>query len=370
MAKKGATSSKTAETGRKRSSARRKKIATVRKKDTSSRSTTHKKPVKKIAPKSKALRPPVSTVDAATRYLSYLYKNPEASYLFACKTLEKYRTEIMAIPGVVCAEVGIKQIGEFPVRIFAIRVLVTRKLQTAAEIRASRSKMIPTQFDSVPTDVIQVATYKDAVDPGDPIVSGGGSGTFGAFVKPIHTSRIRMITAAHVVGSGPSEVRDDTGQQVGKITPTDNNYVLDETVDCALVQPDGQTVTELTDGNGIVAIEFRDAIPSQLLSSGRVWKRGAKTGVRTGTITVIDSARRQIGGGTFAEHQIIVQDVSATSPFALAGDSGAVVCIDDIAVGVVRAVSDQADGQGRHETLVSPYAEILRSTIGALDLLR
>ncbi len=368
MAKKGAASSKTSETGRQRSSAERKKIATARKKDTSSRSTTHTKPVKTIAPKSKALRPPVSTVDAATRYLSYVYKNPEASYLFACKTLEKYRKEIMAIPGVVCAEVGIKQIGEFPVRIFAIRVLVTDKLKTAAAIRAARSKAIPTQFDAVPTDVIEVGTYKDAVAPGDPIISGGGRGTFGAFVRPFGTSRIRMITAAHVVGNGPSDLKDDTGQHVGTFTPTDKTHVLNETVDCALVQPLGQTVTELTDGNGIVASEFRDAIPAHLLSSGRVWKKGASTGVTTGTITVINSGRRPISGGTFAEHQVIIEGVSPGSPFALAGDSGAVVCIDDIAIGVVRAVSDQTAGQSNHETLVTPYAEILNSTLGELEL--
>ncbi|MBL8810740.1 MAG: hypothetical protein JNM43_11230 [Planctomycetaceae bacterium] len=295
-------------------------------------------------------------VTLALQHLRNLTRDPDNAYRRACSVLEEYRGRICKLPGFKSVEVGLKEIGTSVTRIFAIRIIVSKKHDPT-----NPDGWIPPHIEGVPTDVLQECEFSQAAPiPGTKIdvAPSGKDGTLGGYVRMRGSKQIRYLTCAHVIGSTSASNVLQLNNVVGTITPSPQTMEKSARVDCAIVTPMPRAAGIQPISNGPnTAITIASATPSDMNRDGLVWKRGAETGLTYGTLTSINSGSWPIAGAGNATNQYIVKGRSPNEPFAKRGDSGAFVCIGNFVVGLVRAVND-ATGQ----TLVMPLDYLANGT--------
>jgi hypothetical protein len=331
-----------------------------------------KAPVKKAPVKKAGADQEISA--EARSYIRSAAADPEQEYKRACAALDKHYAEIRSLPFVEGVEVAVKLIGSPSICTgeFAIRVYVEKKINLADIPKASR--ILP-EYSGVPTDVV-VRKFKCAVG-GKKIsssgLSGGLFGTLGIDVKD-GNDVTRYLTAAHVVSPANSQGTTvtifDGNTPFGKITIGPDNYRLDERFDCALVDPiPPKGINERTVGilGGPANPNLIDVGTSLDISQRLVvWKIGAKTGLRTGNLISLKTDTKDVedesGKIRQLKEQYLVRSNGAKD-FADLGDSGAIACIDDRAIGIVAAVS--TDGT---ETLLTPLRKVETDVFNNISL--
>ena len=258
---------------------------------------------------------------------------------------------------------------------FAIRVLVERKCGSYAEIKKSGTSEIKCSYDGVPTDVVELCEHEACVDPGDAIFVGSRRGTLGGYVRLAFPPReVRFLTAGHVIANsaGTRKVSvKSNGKVIGAIKPDNDNYQIGRYVDCALVTPKTDDMPPLTNGKHTV-IKVGPASSADLLHDGLIWKVGAnddkssdpnKPKFTLGTLTSISSGERTVklsnGKKVKVSGQLVIRPTDGNS-FGEKGDSGAIVSIGEVAIGVLRSVGK--DNAGKQEALATPFTEIFNRT--------
>ena len=344
--------------------ATRKKAATKKKAAAKKKTTTKKKATAK--------KKSASAVDAAQVYMKSIFMDPETSHRRAMQALCDHGDEIRKIHGVVDVEVGVKLIGGESARMFALRVLVKHKCQSYSEIKKKKTKEIKPSYDGVPTDIVEICEHEASVDPGDDIFAQSRRGTLGGYVRLAFPPReVRFLTAGHVIsnsaGNTKVSVKDkDKDKVIGAITPSPENFELARYVDCALVTPKTDDMPPLSNGKHTV-IRVGAASSADLLHDGLIWKVGANDDTEPkftlGTLTSLSSGERtvKLGNGKKMKvsGQLVIRPKDGNS-FGEKGDSGAIVSIGEVAIGVLRSVGkDQA---GKQEALATPFTEIFART--------
>lgn len=283
-------------------------------------------------------------------YLRMLEKSPEVAYAAARAALEKFRGKLMALPGVLSVDVGMKrQHGQFT-RLFAIRVHVDQKRPSEA---VPPREQIPPFCDNIPTDVLE-GRFKQlsagGVRPGggdmviDPI---GRQGTLGIGVRSRNFgNRERYLTCAHVISptndvTVPTTMRDRAGNVIGVANPNSSaskkdNWDLSPFVDCALITPPnpGFVRVRIPRGGADDPVVMRLPVPADAAQGVQAWKVGAMTMVKTFGKIVSIHASVPLETGLVTIDQIEV----STAGFAEEGDSGAILSVNNEALGIIRAV--------------------------------
>lgn len=350
----------------------------AKKKSKQTKKPASKKPKakKKPAPKNKGaakgkgkkdlLKQPLSSHDAATlaavEHMSFLARNPEASYNHACELLSENYDELMeAIGNCRGLEIGLKKVAGCTVPMLAIRILVDKKV--AEGDIGPKGNPVPKVLLGLPTDVIERATFKMCAggDPGTSIQvsapAGSKNGNVSVGTQVFVSGKIHYLTCGHIVKKGASagvkSVSAGTTPAGSLDTSSSSLFRLSSTIDCALVESSQTTPrVRLRDGATVV-VQPGSATGSDLVEGTPVWKRGAKTDVTRGKIVALTTDTREVEGfGEVRQHILIEPD--GPGPFADEGDSGSLVNIGPNAVGIVRAVSETG------EVLATPMMAVRR----------
>ena len=304
----------------------------------------------------------MSLVEFQRRRRFYL-RSPEVSYQHACDVMERHRTELMSKQNVIGLDVGMKLQGVASTREFSVWVYVDRKLDSDETARLPKGDRIPDYLEDVPTDV-QCPEFEQAVSR----VSPGGTeispktepnpGTLGFDVISHEDGRVRMLTCAHVVSTSQQvnkkteKVVHATGDSLGHVHATQGvTWEFSDLLDCALIKPANPGLKRVGIPSGpSQPIRLRHAIPADVSSELPVWKLGAKTGLTQNGIVINHSSSsfpiRLADGSVMSvrNHVLIKPRIAngrSTAAFAERGDSGAIVCIDDEAIGILRAVDSK-----------------------------
>jgi len=135
-------------------------------------------------------------------------------------TLERHRTRLLAMPGVVGLGVSYRRTkglrtGDTP----CVTVFVKRKLGLGA-LRATGRPRVPASLVSsggprIPTDVVEFGQLSLHVNAGDGVGPGTISerGTLGTFAVDLDTSNVVALTAMHVIG-GPDTTTPDPARVI------------------------------------------------------------------------------------------------------------------------------------------------------------
>jgi hypothetical protein len=298
---------------------------------------------------------PTMTPDRPAReYLRTMVTSPELAYRTAEKALRKWRKKLLKIEGVLSVDLGMKMKQGHSTHEFAICVYVEEKRRAS---NLPSSQRIPEQCDGVPTDVLTcrfklaAATSPAKPEGGDKIRAPGGLfGTLGFGVLNAADNRDRYLTCTHVVSNSnsigaPVDMKDDAGNSIGTVFATQGvDWEYSRRLDCALITPPNPGFARVTipRAGALDPFIMRRVTPADMTQGRLVWKWGAATGQTFGSIVSID-ANPPLVDGTIAENQIKVKSSSPSLPFALDGDSGSILVVEDEAVGLIRAVStDQA----------------------------
>ena len=325
---------------------------------------------------------------AALSYLKKVRRSPGAERDHAESVLERHQKEILAKKGVLSADVGIKTVGGAHTHIYAICIYVEKKAipvpprggraprgykrlgKVFVPRKYTQDDLIPEDYEGVPTDIIEGGVF-DPVNGARPMggdkihavgtkpdVPGGNKqsapGTLGCGVLNKFSKRERYLTCAHVLTFLPKEkspeinskrnVLNAAQEVVGTIDKDqgqNGDWAYGPIVDCAVVLP-----TEPRDFFQVPVREEADLQPRGMrlvrpedeIDGVEVWTRGAITGERrTGNVTNV-CGRPMFRDGTRGDQQIMVKP--GPSSFAVPGDSGGIVCVEEMAIGIVRAVND------------------------------
>lgn len=286
---------------------------------------------------------------------------------------EKVEADFLSRPGVLGVGVGEKTTGGFDTGVLAIVVFVEKKGL------ASGGEPLPRMIDDIPTDVVQSRAEAPAslvpskIDEKryDPLLGGCMiSATTGANTFSATGGVILYIGGNHYVltaGHFNREFKEGFDCYQPKTTSSNNvigngykwiceNVAYDGTskyADGALIRCDAKarnyTLLSIVD---IGKIEGAVEVNNDLVGA-KCWKRGAFSGLTTGTIKALDSSYNG------RKNCIVVKP-----EFSLAGDSGAVVIVRDkddknYVAGLIQGgvpKTDQLD-------LVSPI-DIIDKTLG------
>lgn len=290
----------------------------------------------------------------------FFLRSPDVSYQHACHVMEKYRDELLKKKHVTGVDVGMKLQGPASTREFSVWVYVDQKLTDSEYKKLPKKDRIPEYLDDVPTDV-HFANFEEAASEGTP----GGTkitpknetnwGTLGFDVFSHLDDIIRYLTCAHVASKNEVIVDEtemlvkSTEKSLGKVYPIRGvEWEFSNLLDCALIKPKEDDLPRVGIPDGFKQpVRIRFAYPSDVSSEVPVWKLGAATGLTTNGIIINHRSnsfqfRRADGSVMTAKDHIIAKPRIAngqlTETFAKSGDSGSILCIDDEAVGIVRAV--------------------------------
>lgn len=294
----------------------------------------------------------------------FALRSPDVSYKRACYVLDKYRDQLLKMKNVTGVDVGMKLQGSASMREFSIWVYVEKKISDSESDTLDPKDRIPEFLEDVPTDV-QCTQFVEATAEGTfggtqiRPKNGDNPGTLGFDVVSRNDkegkddSLIRYLTCAHVASQNESVTSEtemidtSTGKSLGTVHPNRGvDWEFCELLDCALIKPNepSQSRVGIPDANNPTRI--RSAYPSDVASEAPVWKLGAESGRTTGIVVNHNSNDFPIlrSDGTIIrvrEHIIVksrMQNGRIAEPFAIGGDSGAILCIDDDAIGIIRAV--------------------------------
>lgn len=289
-------------------------------------------------------------------------RSPDLSYQRAYRAMEKYRDKLMKKKNVIGVDVGMKLQGPASTREFSVWIYVKEKLSPEEAARLPVKDRIPEYLDDIPTDIHApnfVPARSTGIPGGTEITPKGTSnpGTLGIDVFSMIDMRLLYLTCAHVVskdGKIQSEtemVETASNKTVGKVCPEKGKgkcYDYSEYFDCALIDPGDLHQARVGIPDGITQpVRFRYAYPSDVSSEVPVWKYGAKTKKTDNGIVINHKSSafsmQQPNGViiNLKDHVLIkplVHGGRSTGLFADLGDSGAMVCIDDDIIGILRAV--------------------------------
>jgi len=301
--------------------------------------------------------------------------SPEVAYALVQDVLDRHKSDLLKIPGVVGLDVGPKVQNARPTLEFAIIVYVKNK---SPKRLISTKEYVPALIESVPTDVIEQPRFESAVaagvsgaataaPPGTPYYGGSriessenGAGTMGIDVRLNRDDfPVRLLTCAHILSraDSPCDARPNmssNGRDVGHFDGID--CAFDEELDFALIEPPLDWPDELA---GLAPIATTPTIITRVWQSDmfplvRCDILGAQSGkLRQGLIRSIDSPRLPISDKRIGEveGQILIEMADGKGlPFVRPGDSGAAVVIEDRLVGLIRGASvktpsDPVDGR-------------------------
>jgi hypothetical protein len=250
----------------------------------------------------------------------------------------------------------------------AIKVFVKRK-KPAAEVPPD--ELIPTSFEGVPTDVVEMQPLVPCLDPvpgvvhpenmpgdsarADPLKGGveiaverpdgkpgglGGAGTLGCIVRNRNdTTAVYALTNHHILTNN----RLSLSRRVLQHSPTGGGFdstplgfaaagAQDSLVDAALVrlQTDQEWVPAIKE-IGFVTGTFEVTLAEVVTDLYQVRKRGARTGLTGGVVEALG-----VESHSLRKHDMLIRPNPAAPPhehepahFAFHGDSGAVVVNDD-----------------------------------------
>lgn len=256
-------------------------------------------------------------------------------------------------PGVTLIGVGEKIVDGKPTGRTAVVVGVERKLPLSALLP---EEVVPTAVVGVETDVVETGLIRALADPSRYRPSPAGvsfghylitAGTLGAWVKK--NDEWYALTNNHVAANENNALVGDPILQPGSY---DGGTVKDDTlarlttwipltksgvnrVDAAIAKPINASdvsplILEIGEVKGARAAKFSETVR----------KRGRTTGLKTGTVTLLNvtvKVQYDMGVLTF-EEQIVI----GTPGFSAGGDSGSlIVALDGAAVGLLFAGSEQ-----------------------------
>ncbi len=277
---------------------------------------------------------------------------PTKEWLRARAVLDQVGARLRRRRGVVGVDIGPERRGGRLTGQLAIRVHVIEKIESDD---LSGNRVLPDEISGVPVDVISIPfqlaacaaeslPYRRRRDPlfGAYAIRPTGVqnfGTIGAiFVLPDAT--LVALTCSHVV-------MDQVGVGVHQPSPAGGTNLIGEVMsrartpamDVALVRVNGTRsagsgIHGLGQIKGILDLpDHAQQIPAEFV--------GACSGRRSGLITSADF-NGSIGDEPVRGHLVI--EPRSTSPLGRPGDSGSIVVVAGQAVGVVRAVSEDASG--------------------------
>jgi hypothetical protein len=257
----------------------------------------------------------------------------------------------LGFANILAVATGEKLVAGQPTGQMVVTVFVARK---AATTDVAPEAAVPDEVDGVLTDVVESAMFQGLADFGclRPVPPGASiahpharTGTVGCIVRRDGT--LHILSAYHVLAnSGAAAWGDDILQPGGfpaysarHVVARLTHHVRYESVnevDCALAEVlDADLVTRVIHCFAGFRIGFANravhVIPPQ-----RVWKCGNATGLTTGTVMrtnwrgKVDIDGR--GNIQLFRNQIHISYTSGGSPFALHGDSGALVAWAPIGV--------------------------------------
>jgi hypothetical protein len=256
---------------------------------------------------------------------------------------ETVLAELKKYPGVLNVGVGIKEKRGKLTPVLCYRVYVSQK---KAQKSLRKSEIIPKEINGHPTDVIQLGQIEEIAADSTKYrpLKGGiqiktdrfteedprGVGTLGCLaLLNDGSNKIVGLTNEHVVRLNAEEtsvIGREVGQPrkviccccctyniVGKVLQAQKNA----SVDCAIVELDSDIITEIQNEGTLGDIQGIGKMTGKAVAvaSDTVKKRGATTGLTTGTI--VDVA--------FDGTQILISPNAPDTKFADFGDSGSIV---------------------------------------------
>jgi hypothetical protein len=258
------------------------------------------------------------------------------------KNREAVFTEMKKYPGVVNVGVGLKETSGILTAVICYRIYVDKK--KPAHLLGNKS-LVPSAIHGFPTDVIQLGEIEEIADTEKyrPLKGGiqiktdkfieddtRGVGTLGCLaILNDGSNKIVGLTNEHVVRLNAEEgtvIGREVGQPrkviccccctynvVGKVLNAQKNA----TVDCAIIDFDSDIAGEIQTADTAGEIQEIGKIKGKAVAvlGGTVKKRGATTGLTTGTITDV----------AFDGTQILIAPNAPVTKFAEFGDSGSVV---------------------------------------------
>ena len=268
--------------------------------------------------------------------------------------------------GILGIGFGVKRKKGKVVKEHCIRVYVREKPQ---ERDLPRKHRVPRKIDGYFTDVIEVRAFRPHQGPGDSLSNAAGtSGTFTCVVKDKDGQY--LLGSWHVLTNKtgqdgdpvfmPSRVADPNAPAVADLIGTPNFHLNggSDAFDASVARiRDGVDINpQPQPGNSFGAVRAASL-------SLRVIKQGAATGRTTGTIDGLAEDIVVTYNNQFADRAVLTGQmfiVGDGGPFSAEGDSGAMVCTEDLCpVGMLVGGSViQANVAGPH-SFASPIQPIL-----------
>ncbi len=319
------------------------------------------------------------TLEEFQRRQRFNLRSPEVAYQHARNIMEKYEQDLLAKKHVIGVDVGMKLQGPASTREFSVWVYVDKKLPPDEAAKLLKKDQIPCYLEDVPTDVM-APNFEQAATPSPP----GGTeitpkavsnpGTLGFDVVSFSDGQIRSLTCTHVVDKSEQVNADtemlvnSTSASIGTVSKQQGvGWAFSDLLDCAVISSPTPPSRRTGIPGGVKdPIRLRNARPSDVTSELPVWKLGATTGLTDNGIVINHCSnsfpvRRHDGTVMFLKKHIIIKPRMAngrlTSAFALQGDSGAIVCIDDEAIGILRAVELTSDGVPTGKVAAAPIVD-------------
>jgi hypothetical protein len=259
--------------------------------------------------------------------------------------LDQARAELMAYPGVIAVEIGVKQTGNDLTNDLAFRVYVVRK---RAKQELTPEEIIPDKILGVKTDVIEQdiprLTFDD--DKYRPLKGGiqianeeSSTGTLGCIARRTSDNAIVVLSNSHVLmGGGVSVPSIEVGQpEIGCCCCCKTNQIghvvrnkHDGVVDCAIAQLNAGIISEnvirrLNDDNTDGVLDGSTA--AVVNPTDKVKKVGRTSDKTEGIIvSITHSTSANTTEGTPARtNQILIRPRPGFPLFQDRGDSGSVL---------------------------------------------
>jgi len=266
---------------------------------------------------------------------------------------EKVKERLAGYPNVVSIGIGMKEKDGQLTNEGCIKIVVKEKV---SEADLDPDEIIPKEIEGVKTDVIvqpnkiPLAACTEDQANYRPIKGGirinnyrngggvGGSGTLGCVAQRVSDDSWVILSNHHVLYGDSGQDGDVIGQPwVGcswccKSNVIAENVAKDRTLDCAIAKVKDDIAIENTilDVGNIALLGVAPAVLGEA-----VRKKGARTGLTSGTISFIDGATKEItitpgaAGGPSHHPGGCTNYVSGRTIFAYGGDSGSVIVNDD-----------------------------------------
>jgi hypothetical protein len=248
----------------------------------------------------------------------------DATYEKMKEAQAKYRTSVMAIPGVHATGIGLKTIDGKSTDTFAIVVFVLKK-KPLNEIPLN--ERVATEYEGFPIDVIESDLPEPLADEnkyrpveaGCQIGIGNGYGTLGCFVKDKEDESICILSNQHVLQKVNEVVFQSTlhtrKDEIGRTKRVVYSQYVDGGIASFVKTKYTPDILEIGYVQGAHKITQKDV-------GSTVRKRGRTTGLTTGVLNVINYYGYRADGSE-------CYDQLAPTLLTEHGDSGSVVVNDE-----------------------------------------